>query len=148
MASLPRKRSASPSRVGAETAPTEDHPAWAALGRKQATRRIRAAKRAWRMPDSTSRSARGGGGRRSLPLGLQAGQEVEEGAVGPPEADLVRAVAELDARGDVRFTPLQVVLLDDGRVLLELLGHEGDEAAGQARGRLVVAVVAQPRDRD
>ena len=44
--------------------------------------------------------------------------------VGPAEADLVGGVAEADAGLDVGLAALDVVLLDDGAVLLEVLDHQ------------------------
>src|SRR4051812_18349336 len=75
-------------------------------------------------------------------------KQFEYSAVGPPEPDLVRAVAEPDIARDVRLAAPDVVLLDYRAVLAELLRDQRHELRRQPIRIVVVAVAPQTGDGD
>ena len=76
------------------------------------------------------------------------GEQLENGAVRPAEPNLVRAVAEADARRDVRLHLSDVVLLENRAVRVEFPGDQRHELRRDAVGILVEPVPPQAVDRD
>src|SRR5262249_20111231 len=72
--------------------------------------------------------------------------QLQQRRIRPPEADLIRRVAEANSGRNVGGTPHDVVLLDDHAMTIEVLDDERDELAREPIGVAGETVAAQAGD--